>query len=108
MFKSSTGFSSFTTNVRIFKNLLNETHKRGLHLIMDMVLNHTSTEHPWFQEAKKSKDNPYHDYYLWQNPVKNGKKPNNWLSTFSNKTAWNTWDHAVSITTICLQKVRRM
>lgn len=71
-----------------FKNLLNETHKRGLHLIMDMVLNHTSTEHPWFQEAKKSKDNPYHDYYLWQNPVKNGKKPNNWLSTFSNKTAW--------------------
>ncbi len=71
-----------------FKNLLNETHKRGLHLIMDMVLNHTSTEHPWFQEAKKSKDNPYHDYYLWRNPVKNGKKPNNWLSTFSNKTAW--------------------
>ena len=71
-----------------FKNLLNEIHKRGLHLIMDMVLNHTSTEHPWFQEAKKSKDNPYHDYYLWQNPGRNGKKPNNWLSIFSNQTAW--------------------
>ncbi len=71
-----------------FKNLLSEAHKRGLHIIMDMVLNHTSTENFWFQEARKSKDNPYHDYYLWKDSSRNEKKPNNWLSIFSNRTAW--------------------
>lgn len=64
-----------------FKNLLNEVHKRELKLIMDLVINHTSTEHEWFKEAKKSKDNPYHDYYLWK------ETPNNWTSFFGG-SAW--------------------
>ncbi len=65
-----------------FDLLLKETHKRGLKLIMDFVANHTSDEHYWFQEAKKSKDNPYRDYYFWK-PSLNGKLPNNWQSFFS-------------------------
>ena len=71
-----------------FRNLLNEAHKREIHVIMDLVLNHTSTEHPWFKEARKSKDSPFHDYYLWKDPAKNRKEPNNWLSIFSSKSAW--------------------
>jgi len=48
-----------------FKRLLEMVHARGMHLIMDLVLNHTSDQHPWFQEARKSKDSPYRDYYVW-------------------------------------------
>jgi len=59
-----------------FKNFLNESHKRGIKVIMDMVVNHTSTDSKWFQESRKSKDNPYRDYYIWQD------KPNNWESFF--------------------------
>lgn len=70
-----------------FKTLLDEAHKRGLKVIMDLVINHTSDQHSWFLESKKSKDNPYHDYYIWRNGKKNGKEPNNWLSTFQGK-AW--------------------
>ncbi len=64
-----------------FKTFLNEAHKRGIKVIMDMVLNHTSTDCKWFQEAKKSKNNPYRDYYIWKD------KPNNWESFFGG-TAW--------------------
>lgn len=64
-----------------FDAFLKEAHKRGIRVIMDMVLNHTSTDCKWFQEAKKSKDNPYRDYYIWQD------KPNNWESFFGG-TAW--------------------
>ena len=64
-----------------FKELLEKAHARGIRLIMDMVLNHTSDEHRWFQESKKSKDNPYRDYYIWR-PAKNGKEPNNWGNYF--------------------------
>lgn len=68
-----------------FKEMLNEAHKRGLKVIMDLVINHTSNEHRWFQESLKGKDSPYHDYYFWRKGKKpNGKKPpNNWLSTFT-------------------------
>ena len=59
-----------------FGNFLNEAHKRGIKVIMDMVLNHTSTDCNWFQESRKSKDNPYRDYYIWKD------KPNNWESFF--------------------------
>jgi len=59
-----------------FRNFLNEAHKRNIKVIMDMVLNHTSTDSKWFQEARKSKDNPYRDYYIWKD------KPNNWESFF--------------------------
>ena len=64
-----------------FKLMLAEMHKRGIRLIMDLVANHTSDEHPWFKEAKKSKDNPYRDYYIWKD------KPNNWTGFFGEK-AW--------------------
>lgn len=59
-----------------FQHFLNEAHKRGIKVIMDMVLNHTSTDCHWFQESRKSKDNPYRNYYIWKN------EPNNWESFF--------------------------
>ncbi len=55
-------------------------------LIMDLVINHTSDEHPWFIESRSSKNNPYRDYYIWQEG-KNGKEPNNWESIFGG-SAW--------------------
>ena len=64
-----------------FKGFLNEAHKKNIKIIMDLVVNHTSTEHKWFQESKKSKDNPYRDYYIWKD------KPNNWESFFGG-SAW--------------------
>lgn len=66
--------------------LLQEMHDRGMKLIMDLVVNHSSDEHQWFVESRKSKDNPYRDYYIWR-PGKDGKEPNNWQSTFSG-SAW--------------------
>ncbi|HUG33525.1 MAG TPA: alpha-glucosidase [Anaerolineales bacterium] len=66
--------------------MLEEMHKRGIKLLMDLVVNHTSDEHPWFKEARKSKDNPYRDYYIWR-PAKDGREPNNWVSFFSG-SAW--------------------
>ncbi|WP_047983180.1 glycoside hydrolase family 13 protein [Ornithinibacillus californiensis] len=67
--------------------LLDEIHQRGMKLIMDLVVNHSSDEHDWFTESKKSKDNKYRDYYIWR-PGKDGKEPNNWKSTFSG-SAWD-------------------
>lgn len=64
-----------------FKELLEKAHARGIRLIMDMVLNHTSDEHHWFKESRKSKENRYRDYYIWR-PAKNGKEPNNWGNYF--------------------------
>ena len=64
-----------------FQELLDQTHKRGMKLILDMVLNHTSDEHEWFKESRKSKDNPYRDFYIWR-PARNGKEPNNWGNYF--------------------------
>ncbi|MFZ3070246.1 MAG: alpha-glucosidase [Anaerolineaceae bacterium] len=65
-----------------FDQLIQEAHKRDIHIILDLVLNHTSDQHRWFQESRKSKDNSYHDWYLWRDPAPNGGVPNNWLSTF--------------------------
>lgn len=65
-----------------FDRLTNEAHKRGLRVILDLVLNHTSDQHPWFIESRKSKSNPFRDYYLWREPKQNGDPPNNWLSVF--------------------------
>jgi len=59
-----------------FRKFMDEAHKRGIKVIMDMVVNHTSTDSKWFQESRKSKDNPYRDYYIWRD------KPNNWESFF--------------------------
>ncbi|MFT4416237.1 glycoside hydrolase family 13 protein [Fredinandcohnia humi] len=69
-----------------FDELLEETHKRGMKLIIDLVINHTSDEHPWFIESRSSKDNPKRDWYIWRDG-KNGKEPNNWESIF-NGPAW--------------------
>ena len=71
-------------DMETFKKVLAGCHERGMKVFMDLVVNHTSTEHKWFKEACKSVDNPYHDYYIWRKGKgKNGKKPpNNWLSTF--------------------------
>ncbi|HSB01052.1 MAG TPA: alpha-glucosidase [Anaerolineales bacterium] len=66
--------------------LLAEMHKRGIKLVMDLVVNHTSDEHAWFREARTSKENPYRDFYVWR-PAKNGAEPNNWRSFFSG-SAW--------------------
>ena len=56
--------------------LIEEATARGIRLVMDLVVNHTSDEHPWFLEAKKSKDNPYRDYYIWRDPAEDGGVPN--------------------------------
>lgn len=64
-----------------FNQLLDEAHQRDIKIIMDIVVNHTSTEHKWFQESRKSKDNPYRDFYIWRD------KPNNWESKFGG-SAW--------------------
>ena len=66
--------------------LLNEAKERNIKIVMDLVVNHTSDEHKWFIEAKKSKDNEYRDYYIWRDPV-NDKEPNDLGSTFSG-SAW--------------------
>jgi alpha-glucosidase len=65
-----------------FDRLVQAAHACGIHVIMDLVLNHTSDQHSWFLEARKSAENPYHDYYLWRDPQPGGKPPNNWLSIF--------------------------
>lgn len=76
-----------------FDALLDEIHSRGMKLIIDLVVNHTSDEHPWFKEALKGKDNPYHDYYFWRDATDGGKTPpNNWLSLFKGP-AWNYYEH---------------
>ena len=69
-------------NLQDFDRLLNEAHKRDIHIIMDLVLNHTSDQHRWFQESKKSVTNPYHNWYIWREGKPDGGKPNNWLSHF--------------------------
>lgn len=66
--------------------LINEAKKRNIRIVMDLVVNHTSDEHKWFIESKKSKDNPYRDYYIWRDP-KDGSVPNGLQSTFSGP-AW--------------------
>ena len=85
--------------------LLSEMHKRGLKLVMDLVVNHTSDEHPWFIESRKSKDNPYRDYYIWK-PGKEGREPNNWVSFFSG-SAWHTTLRRTNTTCTCFQKNNR-
>jgi alpha-glucosidase len=65
-----------------FESLVNEAKQRDIHIILDLVLNHTSDQHAWFIESTKSKNNPYHDWYLWKDPKPNGAPPNNWQAIF--------------------------
>ena len=72
-----------------FRKVLDGLHARGMKLIMDLVVNHTSDEHEWFQKSRRRIE-PYTDYYIWRPAKKNGKLPNNWDSNFEGK-AWQ-WD----------------
>ena len=73
-------------NMKDFDELLEAVHKKGMKLIIDLVINHTSDEHPWFIESKSSKDNPKRDWYIWRDG-KEYKEPNNWESIFGG-SAW--------------------
>ncbi|MCI7190450.1 MAG: alpha-glucosidase [Lachnospiraceae bacterium] len=73
-------------NMEDFDEMLAAAHERGIKIMMDLVVNHTSDEHRWFVESRKSKDNPYRDYYIWRD-AKDGREPNNWGSCFGG-SAW--------------------
>ena len=70
-----------------FDRLLAQVHARGMKLVMDLVVNHTSDEHPWFEQSRSSTDNPKRDWYWWRPPAADGGPPNNWGSIFSG-SAW--------------------
>jgi len=70
-----------------FDRLVSEAHKRDIKLIMDLVPNHTSDQHPWFVESRSSKNNPKRDWYIWRDGKPDGSVPNNWLSHFGG-SAW--------------------
>ena len=69
-----------------FDQLLSNIHQRGMKLILDLVVNHTSDEHPWFIESKSSKTNAKRDWYIWADPKPDGSEPNNWESIFNSST----------------------
>ena len=70
-----------------FDEMLAEAHKRGIRIVMDLVVNHTSDEHRWFVESRKKEDNPYHDYYIWREGKDGNQPPNNWGGSFGG-SAW--------------------
>ncbi|MBN2658885.1 MAG: alpha-glucosidase [Spirochaetales bacterium] len=70
-----------------FDELIEKSSKKGIRLVMDLVVNHTSDEHPWFIESRSSRDNPKRDWYIWKDPAADGGVPNNWGSYFT-RSAW--------------------
>lgn len=82
-----TGIHPIFGTMADFDALLSAVHERGLKLLLDLVPNHTSDEHPWFQESRRSRDNPKRDWYIWRDPAPDGGPPNNWLSHFGGP-AW--------------------
>lgn len=70
-----------------FDRLVESAHARGIRVILDLVLNHTSDQHPWFQQSRSSRENPFRDFYIWREPCKGGQRPNNWQSVFGG-SAW--------------------
>ena len=96
-------------NLDVFRQVLDGAHERGLRVFMDLVVNHSSDEHPWFKESRKSKDSPYHDYYFWRPGRRggiNGKKllpPNNWTSLFEG----GAWEYDSSLDEFYLHFVRK-
>lgn len=81
-----------------WEELLAGLHSRGMKLIMDLVVNHSSDEHAWFVESRKSQGNPYRDYYIWR-PGQDGQTPNDWGSFFSG-SAWELMRSRRNITSI--------
>lgn len=73
-----------------FDDLVTESHRRGLRIVLDWVANHTSAQHPWFIESRSSRDNPKRDWYIWRDPPPDGSLPNNWISVFGG-SVWQ-WD----------------
>src|ERR671934_1931161 len=82
-----TDVNPFFGTLADFDALLAETHRRGLKLILDLVPNHTSDQHPWFRASRSSRSDPKRDWYIWRDPASNGGPPNNWLSVFGG-SAW--------------------
>ena len=76
-----------------FDRLLAACHARGLKLIVDLVPNHTSDQHPWFRAARSSRDDPQRDWYVWRDGTPDDGPPNNWVAAFTGGPAW-TWDEA--------------
>ncbi|MBI9047605.1 MAG: alpha-glucosidase [Anaerolineaceae bacterium] len=72
-------------SLAIFDELIRESKKRDLHIIMDLVINHTSDQHPWFIESRSSRQSPKRDWYIWKDPKRNGAPPNNWEAVFGGK-----------------------
>jgi alpha-glucosidase len=85
-----TGIDPLFGTMDDFDQLLHEVHRRGMKLLLDLVPNHSSDQHPWFQESRSSLDNPKRDWYLWHDAREDGSVPNNWLSVFGG-SAWE-WD----------------
>ncbi len=85
-----TGIDPLFGSLDDFDKLVKEVHARGMKIIMDLVPNHTSNQHPWFLESRSSRDNPKRDWYLWHDAKPEGHPPNNWLSVFGG-SAWE-WD----------------
>lgn len=75
-----------------FDRLIEEAHKRGIKIITDFVINHTSKEHPWFLESRSSLNNPKRHWYIWRDPKPDGSPPNNWVSVFGGP-AWTYDEH---------------
>jgi len=73
-----------------FDRLLEKAHRLGLKVMIDQVFSHTSDQHPWFQESRRSRDNPRADWYVWADPKEDGTPPNNWMSIFGG-VAWR-WE----------------
>jgi alpha-glucosidase len=72
-----------------FDELVTQAHRRGIRVLIDLVMNHTSVEHPWFTAARSSRSSPHRDWYIWADPAPDGGPPNNWLSAFeASGTAW--------------------
>ena len=79
-------YEGFGSNADM-EELIEKAHKRGIKVVLDLVANHTSDEHAWFVESRKSKDGKYSDYYIWKDPKADGSEPNNWGSSFCG-SAW--------------------
>jgi alpha-glucosidase len=85
-----TGIEPLFGTMEDFDRLLADVHRRGMRLILDLVPNHSSNQHPWFLESRSSRSNPKRDWYIWRDPAPGGGPPNNWLSVFGG-SAWE-WD----------------
>ena len=87
-----TGIHPLFGTLEDFDTLVQEAHARDLKVILDFVPNHSSIQHPWFQESRASRENPKRDWYIWKDPAPDGGPPNNWLSNFGGP-AWTLDPH---------------